>query len=1255
MKRTTENSARQSMHTGATSTPAASLAQQRTGLRPYLAIIMVIGLLVGSLQGYMIVAQGAATTQRADAIVLVNQNSARYVDFTRYIEPYLKHFGVPYSVINIATTAIPTNIGDYALIIVGHSSMDNDNTLLDTTEQNLISTAVNNGSGFVNFDNDLVELGTPRYQFVQNIFGFGYFSAFVESVVQINSSASIGGYVLGMQPTNASYNFPNATPMLGVTLGTNSATLATLGGNPLLVARQYGQGRAIQWTNYGWMDAYIWGPVHGMDDLVWRSIVWAARKPFVMQGLPNFVAMRVDDSTGPYAWADTAANYGLKPWNGFFMQDQDTQDIADMRRLINAGKMTASIHARTSNDWFYFDHITGQPWSNTVMAQNWADAEAFHTTNNIPKSKYVVPHYYEFGTNVFQGLQNYGAEFVGTVQTINTTHVGDITLLGGPYCKYQTPCVPGRWPIYYADYLTVPGHPEFDGKFFNVVTEIRDNAGYEWFPSSDVPTTVSRGVAQLTRAFKGMNLATLFTHEYLIQPISPTDWNSIMSGVTSGIASYNPIYVTMDYAAQYVRAMATSDIASSIYTPGTGNLQTIFSGKTDLVTRFYIYGEQGGNITSASQDVPVFNGSATVNYNYINPPTPTPSPVPTNGPTPTPVPPSPTPTTDPVIRINVWEDNHQSPVLATTTNAGDLNATDNLWTEFLFTQRGYPGVFAGSAEAPPVMRFYANVPNGTYTLRANLYWNANLRYYWGLSAASPRQFSLDVTSGIGGDFSLYTLGTVTVSNGVFEMFVDKADLLTVGGYPYYGWAWLLLQPTGNTPTATPVPGATATPVPGPTATPIPGATATPVPPTNTPIPASPTPTGGGVRINVYDDANQSPVLATTTNAGDLITTDNQWTEFLFVDRGYPGVFAGTNETPPTLRIFGPVPNGSYTLIANLYRSNDIRYFWGLSSANPQQFSYDMTSGTVGQFTEQVLGNVTVSNGVFEMFVNNGDAINGTNPLYGWAWIRLVLGVAPTATPIATNTPVPPTNTAIPPTATSVPPTVTPFRTATFTPVPPTATPTRTPTVTPSRTPTLVPPTPTPTRTPTATSTRTPTATPAPVTIISADFNANTNGFSYADNLFRGTNQGFYASGARVTTGGFTGGALQVTLGGQDTAIVNGMSGGWQTTFNLPAAATVRVTLRYNLTQSPHYESDEFSQSLLSIDGTLRGVTSDYLAQIVGNGNGGANISTGWQQVTLNLGTLSAGTHTLRIGGYNNRKTWSDENSTILIDDVVVTR
>jgi hypothetical protein len=48
------------------------------------------------------------------------------------------------------------------------------------------------------------------------------------------------------------------------------------------------------------------GPLSGLDDLVWHSTAWAARKPFIMQGMPPFLTMRVDDVNSPFDWIHVA-------------------------------------------------------------------------------------------------------------------------------------------------------------------------------------------------------------------------------------------------------------------------------------------------------------------------------------------------------------------------------------------------------------------------------------------------------------------------------------------------------------------------------------------------------------------------------------------------------------------------------------------------------------------------------------------------------------------------------------------------------------------------------------------------------------------------------------------------------------------------------------------------------------------------------------------------------------------------------------
>src|SRR5690606_19109929 len=113
--------------------------------------------------------------------------------------------------------------------------------------------------------------------------------------------------------------------------------------------------------------------------------------------------------------------------------------------------------------------------------------------------------------------------------------------------------------------------------------------------------------------------------------------------------------------------------------------------------------------------------------------------------------------------------------------------------------------------------------------------------------------------------------------------------------------------------------------------------------------------------------------------------------------------------------------------------------------------------------------------------------------------------------------------------------------------------------------------------------------------------------------------------------------------------INNMSGGWTTSFSLDGDAIGGVlTFRYRLNAASAYDSDEFSAVLVSIDGQPVGVNgNEYVALVTGGGD------TGWKTVTIDLGALGAGQHTLTIGGFNNRKTDANESTRISIDDVTL--
>ena len=87
--------------------------------------------------------------------MLVNSLSPNFADFQHYIQLYLDNFGVPYTVLDISQNSLPTDIVNYALVIVGHRQLDPTSTYLDTYEQSDLSAAVNAGTGLINFDNNL--------------------------------------------------------------------------------------------------------------------------------------------------------------------------------------------------------------------------------------------------------------------------------------------------------------------------------------------------------------------------------------------------------------------------------------------------------------------------------------------------------------------------------------------------------------------------------------------------------------------------------------------------------------------------------------------------------------------------------------------------------------------------------------------------------------------------------------------------------------------------------------------------------------------------------------------------------------------------------------------------------------------------------------------------------------------------------------------------------------------------------------------
>jgi len=185
------------------------------------------------------------------------------------------------------------------------------------------------------------------------------------------------------------------------------------------------------------------------------------------------------------------------------------------------------------------------------------------------------------------------------------------------------------------------------------------------------------------------------------------------------------------------------------------------------------------------------------------------------------------------------------------------------------------------------------------------------------------------------------------------------------------------------------------------------------------------------------------------------------------------------------------------------------------------------------------------------------------------------------------------------------------------------------------------------------------------TIVSANFNAGPGGFTYLDGAFGTTLRPDLESGTNLATDGDNGtGGVHVRCGARTTNQGTvPMSGGWVHTFTAPVAGTYGVSLRYRLTSANNYENNEYQLALLEIDTTRYGTAyaaaangvpaATALHRFIGDGNGGAAPDSGWQTFSQNV-TLTAGSHTIRVGLFINNSTETAEFSDAYFDDVVIT-
>jgi hypothetical protein len=151
------------------------------------------------------------------------------------------------------------------------------------------------------------------------------------------------------------------------------------------------------------------GHACGMDDVFLRSIVWAARKPFVTWGMPAQAGLLVDDCSGSYdhfGYVDSMVHHGWKAQLALFTEtiDEVTHDDADKaKRILRSGwadgNLDIMFHALRYNESFCFNHMKRASLTKEELDDRFERWDWYERTWQIKHSHWAHPHFGEIGKN----------------------------------------------------------------------------------------------------------------------------------------------------------------------------------------------------------------------------------------------------------------------------------------------------------------------------------------------------------------------------------------------------------------------------------------------------------------------------------------------------------------------------------------------------------------------------------------------------------------------------------------------------------------------------------------------------------------------------------------------------------------------------------------------------------------------------------------------------------------------------------------
>jgi len=536
----------------------------------------------------------------------------------------LEHFGMPYRLLDLAQQRPSAELlaGCAGLVIAQDGLGDS----LTEGESQLIADAVGEGMGLVNFDGDLRRYRGPLLE----VFGFRGVERlpYASNLILVPSNEH---YITWLQEPRAFHKSKRMVTAVMVKEwrdGVEVLAEAVLGkeqliyirhlvpGNayeprhyPIVFAAKWGEGRAVQWL----MNPRLWrggalGHLGGLDDLFWRGIVWAVRKPFVANMIPPFVTLSFDDCSGrhDFRYLDICTKHGYTPLVSLYLDYIREKHRPILRSKAEAGEIVINSHGWDYYKLQYYDFGVGD-YSDEELRQLFEREDEFYRWLGVNPCRTVRSHWGEHGVRSLPYLKQREQTLICV-----PIHIGEHKA-----DQFRTDAGEGYWPYdtvrCFYDYL-----PDDNDFYIFGAFNVRHLADFltgatislQESPFNDIEKAADHAAEQVRRGLGNGFYGEVLTHEQKLAVLTLEEWDRILARTAEKTARYEKIISTHDDIADYLKSKDASWLSRA--GRADGGARYVLSGRAERPLRLSLFADVEGGVERRYIDVPAFAGQTEV-------------------------------------------------------------------------------------------------------------------------------------------------------------------------------------------------------------------------------------------------------------------------------------------------------------------------------------------------------------------------------------------------------------------------------------------------------------------------------------------------------------------------------------------------------------------------------------------------------------------------------------------------------------------